>query len=144
MSPTTSPPTNTKKKSANTRAKTNNFGGRTTKQKKGKFLDDGTPKGAKSTDGDGSTGTEGASGSSPHAVGIGLGVGVPFVAFAIGLTWWMRRDQADGVAKADSEHYDATIVDWQMTNSFATTSQNPDATAAEIHDATSTEELVWN
>lgn len=97
----------------------------------------GTPKSSQLTDGDG---TEGASGSSSHAVGIGVGIGVAFLAFAIGLTWWVRRDKVDIVVPTrsksdnDSEHY-VTGGDWQQKKADA---------SATPSDASNTEDLSWD
>ena len=103
MALTTSPPTNAKQKGA--KSPKNGSTKKKKNQKKKTALDYGTPKSAhlQVTDGDGSTGTEGASGSSSHFVGIG--VGVTFVAFAIGLAWWMRRDKVDGTVTHDRTTY---------------------------------------
>ena len=136
MAPTISPPTNAKQKAPKTNA------GSTKKKKHRKMaLDTGTPKSAQVTDGDSSTGTKGASGSSSHFVSIGVGVGVTILAFAIGLTWWMCRDRVDtaAVTKSDSEHYVTTAVDRQKKNAdYATTPEICDATIA------STDDLIWD
>lgn len=139
MAPTTSPPTRPKKKGTPHNNFVNNFGGsKKKKNRKMQTLDNaGTPKSSQLTDGDG---TEGASGSSSHAVGIGVGIGVAFLAFAIGLTWWMRRDAVDIVVPKrsksdnDSEHY-VTGGDWQQKKADA---------SATPSDASNTEDLSWD